>query len=100
MVVDTAGSDVVELEADDSGTVVVVVDVAETEVLTGSVVVESIFGIPGIGRYFVVGALGRDYPLVMGTVITVAVAVILSNLIVDFILGLLDPRVRYASRPR
>jgi oligopeptide transport system permease protein len=73
---------------------------AAANVLTGSVVVESIFGIPGMGRYFVVGALGRDYPLVMGTVITVAVAVILFNLIVDLILGWLDPRVRYASRPR
>ncbi|MGH6850749.1 MAG: ABC transporter permease subunit, partial [Methylocella sp.] len=73
---------------------------AAANVLTGSVVVETIFGIPGMGRYFVDGALGRDYTLVMGTVIVVAAAVLLFNLIVDLILAWLDPRVRYDSRPR
>ena len=63
--------------------------------LTGSVVVETIFGIPGIGRYFVQGALGRDYTLVMGTVVVIAVFVVLFNLIVDILYGWLDPRVRY-----
>jgi len=63
--------------------------------LTGSVVVETIFGIPGIGRYFVQGALGRDYTLVMGTVVVIAVFVILFNLVVDLLYALLDPRVRY-----
>jgi oligopeptide transport system permease protein len=57
-------------------------------------VVESIFTIPGVGRYFVLGALNRDYPLVMGTVILVAVFVIFFNLLVDIAYGLLDPRVR------
>ena len=73
---------------------------AAANVLTGSVVVETIFGIPGMGRYFVDGALGRDYTLVMGTVVVVAAAVLLFNLIVDLILVWLDPRVRYDSRPR
>jgi oligopeptide transport system permease protein len=73
---------------------------AAANVLTGSVVVETIFGIPGMGRYFVDAALGRDYTLVMGTVIIVAGAVLLFNLIVDLILAWLDPRVRYESRPR
>lgn len=63
--------------------------------LTGSVVVETIFGIPGIGRYFVQGALGRDYTLVMGTVVVIAVFVIVFNLVVDLLYALLDPRVRY-----
>lgn len=63
--------------------------------LTGSVVVETIFGVPGIGRYFVQGALGRDYTLVMGTVIVVAIFVIVFNLIVDILYALLDPRVRF-----
>lgn len=63
--------------------------------LTGSVVVETIFGIPGIGRYFVQGAIGRDYTLVMGTVIVVAIFVIVFNLIVDILYALLDPRVRF-----
>jgi oligopeptide transport system permease protein len=63
--------------------------------LTGSVVVETIFGIPGIGRYFVQGALGRDYTLVMGTVVIVAIFVLIFNLIVDVLYAWLDPRVRY-----
>ncbi|HTV68554.1 MAG TPA: ABC transporter permease subunit [Rhizobiaceae bacterium] len=63
--------------------------------LTGSVVVETIFGIPGIGRYFVQGALGRDYTLVMGTVVVIALFVIVFNLIVDILYAFLDPRVRY-----
>lgn len=62
--------------------------------LTGSVVVETIFGIPGIGRYFVEGALNRDYTLVMGTVVVVAVFVLVFNLVVDVLYALLDPRVR------
>lgn len=62
--------------------------------LTGSVVVETIFGIPGIGRYFVQGALGRDYTLVMGTVVVIAVFIILFNLVVDLLYAWLDPRVR------
>jgi oligopeptide transport system permease protein len=73
---------------------------AAANILTGSVVVETIFGIPGMGRYFVYGALGRDYTLVMGTVIVVAAAVLLFNLIVDLILAWLDPRVRFEARPR
>ena len=63
--------------------------------LTGSVVVETIFGIPGIGRYFVQGALGRDYTLVMGTVVVIAVFIIIFNLIVDLMYAWLDPRVRF-----
>lgn len=63
--------------------------------LTGSAVVETIFAIPGVGRYFVLSSLNRDYPLVMGTVILIAVFVIIFNLIVDIAYGLLDPRVRH-----
>ena len=57
--------------------------------------IETIFGIPGIGRYFVQGALNRDYTLVMGTVIVFAVLIILLNLIVDLLYGLLDPKVKH-----
>jgi oligopeptide transport system permease protein len=67
---------------------------ATAQVVTGSVVIETIFGIPGIGRYFVQGALNRDYTLVMGTVITYAVLIILLNLVVDLLYGLLDPKVK------
>jgi oligopeptide transport system permease protein len=68
---------------------------AAAALLTGSVIVETIFGIPGIGRYFVESALNRDYPLVMGTVVVIAVFIICFNLIVDLLYAVLDPRVRY-----
>lgn len=68
---------------------------AAAALLTGSVVIETIFGVPGVGRYFVQGALNRDYTLVMGTVILIATFIILFNLLVDLVYGLLDPRVRY-----
>lgn len=67
---------------------------AAAALLTGSVVVENIFAIPGIGRYFVEGALNRDYTLVMGTVVVVAIFVLVFNLVVDLLYALLDPRVR------
>jgi oligopeptide transport system permease protein len=59
------------------------------------VVVESIFGLPGVGRYFVEGALNRDYTLVMGTVVLVALFVLVFNLLVDVLYAVIDPRVRY-----
>jgi oligopeptide transport system permease protein len=68
---------------------------ATAQIMTGSVVIETIFGIPGIGRYFVQGALNRDYTLVMGTVIVYAVLIILLNLVVDLLYGLLDPKVKH-----
>lgn len=64
-------------------------------IITGSVVIEQIFGLPGIGRYFVQGALNRDYTLVMGVVVFYAVLIILMNLVVDLLYKVLDPRVRY-----
>jgi oligopeptide transport system permease protein len=68
---------------------------AAAALLTGSIVIEQIFGLPGIGRYFVTGALNRDYTLVMGTVVVVAVFVVVFNLIVDILYAALDPRVRF-----
>lgn len=67
---------------------------AAAGLLTGSVVVEQIFDLPGIGRYFVEGALSRDYTLVMGVVIVYAAAILLFNLLVDLAYGALDPRLR------
>jgi oligopeptide transport system permease protein len=66
-------------------------------ILTGSLIIEQIFGIPGIGRYFVQGALNRDYTLVMGVLIYYATFVILLNLLADILYAALDPRVRYAK---
>jgi len=64
-------------------------------ILTGSVVVEQIFGIPGIGQAFVRGALDRDYTLVLGVVILYATLIIGLNLLVDILYGAIDPRVRH-----
>jgi oligopeptide transport system permease protein len=67
---------------------------AVAALLTGSLVVEEIFGLPGIGRYFVQGALNRDYTLMMGVVLCYAALVILLNFVADLVYAVLDPRVR------
>ena len=64
-------------------------------ILTGSVVVEEIFGIPGVGQHFIRAALNRDYTLVLGIVVFYAALIVLLNLIVDVLYGAIDPRVRY-----
>lgn len=69
---------------------------AAAAVTTGSVVVETIFAVPGIGTYFVNAALNRDYPVVMGVVIVYASLIILLNLAVDLLYGLIDPKLRRA----
>lgn len=69
---------------------------ATAAVITGSVVIEQIFGIPGLGRYFVQGALNRDYTLVMGVVVFYGILIILFNFIVDLVYAMLDPKVRYS----
>lgn len=68
---------------------------AAATLLTGSLVVEQIFGLPGVGRYFVQGAVNRDYTLVMGMVVFYAVLIMLLNLLVDLAYGWLDPRIRH-----
>ncbi len=68
---------------------------AAAALVTGSLVIEQIFQLPGIGRYFVDAAIQRDYPLVMGVVILFATLIITLNLIADLVIALLDPRVRY-----
>ena len=65
--------------------------------ITGSVVIEVIFGIPGVGRYFIQGALNRDYTLVLGVVVFYGALIILFNLLVDLLYGFLDPKVRAIS---
>jgi len=67
---------------------------AAAGLLTGSLVVEQVFGLPGVGRYFVQGAVNRDYTLVMGMVIFYATLILVLNLLVDFLYGWLDPRIR------
>ena len=64
-------------------------------VITGSIVIETIFGLPGIGRAFVDGALNRDYTLVLGVTILYGVLIVVFNLLADLSYSFLDPRVRY-----
>ena len=68
---------------------------AIADIVSGSLIVEQIFGLPGIGRYFVQAALNRDYTLVMGVTIFYAALIIVLNLIADLLYSVLDPRVRY-----
>jgi oligopeptide transport system permease protein len=68
---------------------------AVASILTGSVVVEQIFGIPGLGQFFVTGALNRDYTLVLGIVVFYACLIVLFNLLVDLAYAAIDPRIRY-----
>lgn len=67
---------------------------ATAQIITGSVVVEQVFSIPGLGRHFVQGALNRDYTVVMGVVVFYGALIVLLNLAVDLLYGALDPRVR------
>lgn len=65
-------------------------------IITGSVVIETIFGLGGIGQLFVNGALNRDYSMVMGLTIVVGVLTILFNAIVDILYAVIDPKIRYS----
>jgi peptide/nickel transport system permease protein len=77
--------------------VVTVVGVQFGYLLGGSVVVEQMFGLPGLGFMLLNAIYQRDYPVVQGTVVFVALVFILVNLVVDLVYGILDPRVRYES---
>jgi len=68
---------------------------ATAGLITGSVVIERIYSIPGLGSYFVQGALNRDYTLVMGVVIFYGVVIVLLNFIVDLLYAWLNPRIRF-----
>jgi ABC-type dipeptide/oligopeptide/nickel transport system permease component len=65
-------------------------------IITGSFVIELIFSIPGIGRYFVTAVQSRDYSVVMGITVLTSVVIIIANMIVDILYGILDPRTREA----
>ncbi|MGB8819114.1 MAG: ABC transporter permease subunit [Rhizobiaceae bacterium] len=67
---------------------------AASYLLTGSLVVETVFGLPGIGKYFITAALNRDYGMVLGTVIFYMVLIVILNLLVDVAYAFLDPKVR------
>ncbi|MFT7621449.1 MAG: oligopeptide transport system permease protein, partial [Myxococcota bacterium] len=63
--------------------------------MVGSVVVEKVFTIPGVSKYFVDSAINRDYPMVMGVVVIYSVLLVVMNLLVDIAYAYLDPRVKY-----
>ena len=63
-------------------------------VITGSIVIETVFGLPGIGRFFVNGAFNRDYTIVMGVTLLYGVLIVIANLLADLCYAWLDPRVR------
>lgn len=63
---------------------------------TGSFVAELIFGIPGLGRFFVTSITNRDYPVIMGTTLLLGAIIILANLLVDIVYVILDPRIKYS----
>jgi ABC-type dipeptide/oligopeptide/nickel transport system permease component len=63
--------------------------------VTGTFIVEQIFAIPGLGKYFIISITNRDYPVVMGTILLYAVFLVIANLAVDLTYAFLDPRIRY-----
>ncbi|MBI4670714.1 MAG: ABC transporter permease [Chloroflexi bacterium] len=63
-------------------------------VVTGTFVIELIFGIPGLGRYFVTSVTNRDYPVIMGTILLYAFVLVIANVVVDIVYAFLDPRIR------
>jgi oligopeptide transport system permease protein len=65
-------------------------------IITGSFIIEFIFGIPGIGRYYVTSVEGRDYSVTMGITVLLSILIIVMNLVVDILYGYLDPRTRDA----
>ncbi len=64
-------------------------------IVTGTVVVETIFRVPGLGLFFIQSALNRDYTLIMGTVIVYSVVLLVMNFVVDIVYGIMDPRISY-----
>ncbi|MBB6481133.1 ABC transporter permease [Spirochaeta isovalerica] len=69
--------------------------IAYSGIITGSVVIEQIFRIPGLGRFFVQSSLNRDYTMIMGVIIVYSTIVILMNFLVDILYSFLDPRISY-----
>ena len=62
--------------------------------LTGSFIVEYLFSIPGMGRYFVTAVTNRDYPLIMGVTLVYAVVIVMANILVDLVYAWVDPRIK------
>jgi peptide/nickel transport system permease protein len=76
-------------------TVITVIGIVLAITLSGSVVIETIFGLPGIGRLIINSVLRRDYPVIQGTVLFIAASYVLVNLLIDLLYIYLDPRIKY-----
>ena len=76
-------------------TVITVIGIVLAITLSGSVVIETIFGLPGIGRLIINSVLRRDYPVIQGTVLFIASSYVLVNLLIDLLYVYLDPRIKY-----
>jgi peptide/nickel transport system permease protein len=76
--------------------VITVIGIAFALLISGAVVVENVFAIKGLGRVLIEGILNRDYPVVQGAVLVVSAFFVLSNLAVDLLYGVIDPRIRYS----
>lgn len=74
--------------------VITVIGIAFALLISGAVVVENVFSIKGLGRVLIEGILNRDYPVVQGAVLVVSAIFVFSNLIVDLLYGVIDPRIR------
>ena len=74
--------------------VITVIGIAFALLISGAVVVENVFSIKGLGRVLIEGILNRDYPVVQGAILVVSAFFVLSNLIVDLLYGVIDPRIR------
>jgi len=74
--------------------VITVIGPALVDLITGAVITEAIFSIPGTGRFFVESIFNRDYSMIMGTTLVYAALIVLANMVVDLSYGLLDPRIR------
>ena len=80
--------------------VVTILGLSLPGLIGGSVIIESIFAIPGMGQLMVQSVFSRDYPVIMGNLVIVATLTLLANLLADIAYGLVDPRIRFASRRR
>ncbi len=79
--------------------IVTVVGFQLSQIMAGSIIVETIFSIPGMGMFIMSGITGRDYPIINGTVLVLSVCICVMNLIVDIAYAFIDPRIKaqYAS---
>jgi ABC-type dipeptide/oligopeptide/nickel transport system permease component len=74
--------------------VITIIGPALAGLITGTIIIESVFGVPGMGRLFIDSINSRDYPVIMGTTLFYALLITLGNLMVDIMYGFADPRIR------